>query len=216
MAAQAGELGGDLFGRQHEVHEPGRHGAQGHAGVAGRFFVLGESQAAFRLDGPQSTSAIGGGSGEDDADGRAFAVFRQRNEEVIDGQMPPAVIVAFGQAQDAALDGHVGVGRDHVDAIGLDGHAAGDFVDRHFRGSRENLAERALVRRVHVLDQYERHAGVVWQRLEQGGEGFQAAGGSAYAGHGKRRARRRFGGLGGGAGSFLPDLRILLSGAGAH
>jgi hypothetical protein len=39
----------------------------------------------------------------------------------------------------------------------------------------------ALVTRIEVLNQHERHAGIVWQMAEQLRERFQTAGGSSYA-----------------------------------
>lgn len=98
MAAQPGELRRDLFGRQHKVHAPGRDGAHGHPGMPGRFFILHEGQAAFRLDGLQSPSAIRSGSGQDDANCRALPLIGKRTEKAIDGQVPPGKCPSVWQA----------------------------------------------------------------------------------------------------------------------
>ena len=47
----------------------------------------------------------------------------QRAQKEIDRRLPAAALHRPGQAEHAAGDGHVLVGRDDVDVVGLDGHA---------------------------------------------------------------------------------------------
>ena len=78
-------------------------------------------------------------------------------------------------------DAETPVGRDDVNVVGLDAEIVGDLLDRHRGDAGEELREGAFVLGVEVLDKYEAQAGVGRQMLEQVGEGFQAAGGSADA-----------------------------------
>ena len=58
MAAEPGELLRDALRRQDEVHAPRGDGAARHAVVRGRLQVLGEDDAAFRLDRPRSERPV--------------------------------------------------------------------------------------------------------------------------------------------------------------
>ena len=83
VPADAGDLPGDPVRGQHEVHAAGGDGAVRHALVLGRV-VLGEGDAALGLDLFQPEGAVGGGAGQDHADGPVPLVLRQRAEELID------------------------------------------------------------------------------------------------------------------------------------
>ena len=92
------------------------------------------------------------------------------------------------QVQRAVQAGQVLVGRDHVDAIGLNDQAIRDLGDRHAGGAADEFGEDALVVRGQVLDEHEGHAGIRERRqsgkksLERG----QPAGRGAEADDGKR------------------------------
>ena len=75
------------------------------------------------LDGPQAQRAVGAHAGEDDADAPLLPVVGQGAEEEIDREAQAAGRRRLEQVQHAVQDGHVLVGRDHVDAVRLDPHA---------------------------------------------------------------------------------------------
>ena len=69
--------------------------------------VLGEGDAADRLDLAQPERAVGAGAGEDDADRARLLVLRQRAEEVVDRQVRAARLAARRELQEALRDRHV-------------------------------------------------------------------------------------------------------------
>ena len=71
--------------------------------------------------------AVGGGAGEDDADGVGALVGRQGAKEDVDGGVDGAGLLAIGDMRGASRDGQVAVGRDDVDVVGLHGHAVFDL-----------------------------------------------------------------------------------------
>ena len=65
-----------------------------------------------------------------------------------------------GQAQHAAGDGHVLVGRDDVNAVGLDRHAVRRFDHRHLRVPREQFDHQAFVLGIEMRHEHEGDAAV--------------------------------------------------------
>ena len=65
---------------QNEIHHAGGDGAARHAVEFGGF-ILGEGDAPFGFDGPQSERAVRGRAGEDHSDRIALPILRQRAEK---------------------------------------------------------------------------------------------------------------------------------------
>jgi len=65
--------------------------------------------------------------------------------------------------------------------IGLGSRVAQYLGDWHLADLGKQLSQMAIVLRVKMLNQYERHAGVVRQVAEQLRECFQSTGGGPYA-----------------------------------
>jgi len=92
-----------------------------------------------------------------------------------------------GQGQHASGDAQVRVGRNDVDVIRLDMQIVGDLMDRERRRASEELRERAVMFRIEMLHQYEAHARIEPQMLEQCRECFEPAGRGADA-HDRKRS----------------------------
>ena len=67
--------------------------------------------------------------------------------------------------------------------VGFDGHAIGDFLDKHPGFFRNEFGEHTFVFRIQMLDQNEGHAGVVGKATHEFGEGFDSACRSADGGN---------------------------------
>ncbi len=115
---------------------------------------------------------------------------RERKKKSI-GRRSPRGAAGSKQVQRPVEDGHVLVGRDHVDVVRLDLHAVPDLDDLHGGGALEQLHHDPLVGRVQVLDDDEGHAASRGHVLQEQLQGLQAAGGGADADDGKSAARGR-------------------------
>ncbi len=123
VAGQPGQLGAERRQGQAEVDHAGVDRALGHLPEARRARVLGEGDPAVRPDRREPGGAVGGGAGEDHADGLPAALGRQRSEEEVDGEVRPAlVLLEPGELQRALLDRHLDAGRDDVHPVRLDPH----------------------------------------------------------------------------------------------
>ena len=170
MVADFGEFAADIGGAEDEIDGTGGDGIAGHAAEAGGGFILCKGDAAFRFDSAQAETSIGSVAGEDDADSAAALDGGQRAEEDIDGQVRAGF--AAGELEVAVHNHHAGVGRDDVDAVGLNVHAIVNGDDGHFSGRRQDFAKQALVLGVEMLDEHEGHAGRRFDGAEELTEGF--------------------------------------------
>ena len=183
--------------RRHLLHRQdvggiaGVDGALRHAVVFGGGRFLHHADAAAAEDGAQAEGAVGGGAGEDDADGAFGLVFGQRAQEAVDRHALAAHQFRHRQLQYAAQDGHLAVGRDDVDVVGRDGGLVHGFEYRHGGGTLQDLGQQADVAGIEMRHQDESQAGVHRAGAEEGLEGFQAAGGGADADDGAARGRQR-------------------------
>lgn len=57
-------------------------------------------------------------------------------------------------------NGHGGIGRNHVNVIGLDGHAVGHFLDAHSCSLGEEFDEHAVMLGIEMLNEDKSHAGI--------------------------------------------------------
>ena len=183
MAGEPHQLAGDLVGRQDVIDPAVGDGASRHGVVAGRFFVLGEGDAALGLDGLEAEGAVGAAAGQDHADGASLLVVGQGAEHVVDGHVRPPGADARRQDDAAVMDGQIGVGRDQVDVAGQEAHPGLGLGHGQRRDPRQQFGQEALVSRRQVL--HEEEGDVVLGRdvFEDFAEGFQAAGRAADADH---------------------------------
>ena len=84
MRGDLGKLDRDLGRRQHHVDHAGRDGCTRHSVELRRLRFLRERDPAGRLDLANTGRAVRCCSGQNDADGAALSVFRQRGEEGVD------------------------------------------------------------------------------------------------------------------------------------
>src|SRR5579872_2489986 len=116
---------------------------------------------------------------------------------MVDGQVDPARSAPGFYLQFALENFEIGVGRNHVDVVGLDPHALLGPLHRHASGAAQDFGEKAAVSRIEMLDQDVRHAGIGGERVEELREGFHASGGSPEADYRIVSGARRNGRLSG-------------------
>ena len=164
---------------------PSATAARGMPGCLAESLVLGEGDAAVRLDRLEAERAVGAVARQDDADGPALLDGGQRAEQVVDGHVQPAGRRPRSEGQCRAVQGHVRIGRQNIDVIYFDREAIDRFPDRHRGGSGEDVRQLRLAVRFQVHDEEQRQTGIGRQGTQQFDEGFQSAGGCADADHGK-------------------------------
>jgi hypothetical protein len=185
VAAEPGELLRDACRRQDEVHAPRGDGAARHAVVRGRLQVLGEDDAAFRLDRPRSERPVRAGPGQDHADRLAAPGLGQRSQEGVDRQVSAPRGDARDELQHVSFDGDVVPPRGDVDVVGLDHRVPPDLGDRHAASLCQQVGQDALVAGVQVLHEHEGHAGVDRQRSQELLECVQSASRGPHADDGE-------------------------------
>ena len=84
----------DLRGAEHEIDRAGCDSATRHAVIVGFADVLGDDQAAFRLDRFQANTAVRAGSGKDHADG-ARSIFSTSEFKRKSKEAPPCRSCGF-------------------------------------------------------------------------------------------------------------------------
>lgn len=183
MAGDAGELTSNQLGRKDVVHAAGGDGTARHAVVFGGSVILSEGDAAVGLNFGEPGGAVAAGTREDDADGVMALLLGESAHEVVNGHVKAAGIAAGRELKAVIGDGHRSIGRNDINMIGLDAHAAGDFLDAHGGFLGEQFGEEAVMLGVEMLDEDEGHAGIGGQVGDEFGEGFDAAGGGADSGN---------------------------------
>ncbi len=189
-----GKLARDLLRRHDHVDAAAAYRRNRHPRVFRRLLPLGEGDPARGLDVLEAERAVGAGPRENHSDGGALPIFGKRSQERIDGKVRAGRVAPRPQLQDALLDRHRRIAGDDVDAVRLDGHAVRGFVHRHRRSPGEDAFELALARGIEVLDEYECHAGVARNGLEQLADCLESAGRGADGDDRERGAVRRRGG----------------------
>jgi hypothetical protein len=169
-----------LLDRHHLIDETGRGGAARHTEQC-RFVEPGlrETETAMLLDGLQAQRAVTAAARENDADGLFLLIFGERSEEDIDRLAVLARRRRCRHAKSPALDRHHGVRRDDEDMVRGERHAVLGLHHRHLGVIARELDQQALVMRVEMLDQDERHAALRRHVREEALEGIEPAGGSA-------------------------------------
>ncbi len=119
MSGDAREFLRDLFRREHKIHAARRDRTARHRIMFSRI-VLRESHAAFRFDRFEPDRPVRRRTGKYDADGPFPLVLRERFEKEINRPLRPASLTSRGKLQHAPGDGHVPVGRNDINMIGLD------------------------------------------------------------------------------------------------
>src|SRR5581483_5664068 len=155
---------GDLVERQHDIDAPGLDGRLGHAEVLGGRAVLGQGDAAGRLDGLQAVGAVPAATGQDDPDGAVAQARRHRLEQPIGGGAHEMYPDRVGQGKGAVgVDEEVPVGRRDVHDAGSEAVAVLGLLDGQVDVSAEDLGHQAGAVRVEVLDQDDRRGEVARQ-----------------------------------------------------
>ncbi len=155
------EFGWHLRDREDMVYQARGDGAAQDAVILSGVCGLGHGHPAVFLDRLEAEGAVGAGAGEDDADRVPVLVGGQRAEEMVDGRAVAAGLNGWGlHVQDAALDGQSGIGRDHVDVVGLDRRLRRDLLHGHAGVLRQQFGQEARVVGGEVLDEHEGHAAI--------------------------------------------------------
>ena len=134
---QAGE-------RRDEIGRPRGDGVLRHGGEAGFRRLLHHDDAPALPDGLDTHRPIGAGARQDDGDAVATGG-GDGAEEHVDGRAPAARLAELPCRDAVAIDDEFAVGRDHIDAIGLEGRPVLDLVDGHPGAARQDVGEHARV-----------------------------------------------------------------------
>jgi hypothetical protein len=201
---------GHLPRTEHEIRKVRGFGVFGHAVELGRGCVLDQDHASRALDFRKSQAAVAARAGKHDADGVAALVLGQGAEKGIDGVAQAAFAAGREQAQGSVPELYVVVRRGDVDVVRLDSLAVFGLMHGNRGLPREQLAEQALLQRVHVRDHDQGVAGRRLEVFEKFLQRLQASGGSADAHDGKARrsGKAAHAGRGTGRGSRGTCLRI--------
>jgi hypothetical protein len=150
----------DAGGRKNVVGYACFDGAAGHSVVLGGFKILDKGDAAAVLDGGQADGSVGGGSGEDHADGVGRLILGQRTEECVDRHVVATAGWARDEMQHAIRDGHLRVWRENVDGIKLDSHPVCHLMNGKRGGPGQQFNHCALVGGIEMWDENEGDAGI--------------------------------------------------------
>lgn len=130
MFASHGQLPPNGCRTQYKIDHAGSHRAERHTVECGAF-ILGKGDAAGGLDGFEADGAVRGRAGENDANRAALLVLGERGQKVIDGQMATAFFRTRSQHDHALENGHLGIGRDHINMVRLDFRVLSSLLDGH-------------------------------------------------------------------------------------
>ncbi len=178
MAADAGELGGDLDRRQHEIDGSRRDCAARHAGLLGSV-VLGESHSTRRLDFLNADRSVGARTRQHDADRLLALIIRKRLEIVIDRPVLSGRGPARSELQGAAMDFQIMTGRQHVHMVAFDANPIANRCDGDGGNASDNFGEHAFMARRQVQDKHVGHAGIGCEPLRKLLGRLESAGGRA-------------------------------------
>ncbi|MGB7760162.1 MAG: hypothetical protein WBL61_10045 [Bryobacteraceae bacterium] len=180
IAGDGHQFSRDSCRRQDEIRHAGGDGASRHAVELRGSHFLGESDAARGPNRLEALRPIRCRSRQNDACGLAAAVCRQGAEKRVDRHVAAAVWPGRG-LKDSIGNAQIAPWRNHVNVIGLSASLAFHFRDGHFARFGKQLRQMALMAWIEMLNQHERHAGIVRQMAEQLRERLQSAGGGSHA-----------------------------------
>ncbi len=173
VTTQTSQLARDLVGPQHEINAPGGDGAAGHARKACGGRLLGEGDASGLLDGLDAQRPVAIPARENHADGAIATFFGERGEQNVRGVMHSARTRRHANA--VTRHRERGVGRYHVDMVGLRRHTVVRLHHRKSRSLGQNLGQQALVARIEMLNDNTGHTALGRQSGEQFGNRLEAA-----------------------------------------
>jgi hypothetical protein len=165
--AKAGELRRQIGGWENDVDLAGLDRAARHGAVLGVGGRLGHRDAAPLLDPPDPLRSIGPRAGENHTDRLDSVRFGQGPKEHIDRRAAVGCLRSRGDPQLAVAHLQVLVRLDDVDVILFDRQRLGNLPNGHPGVGLEQLCHLALVMRVEMDDDDERHPGVVRQIAEE-------------------------------------------------
>ena len=191
----ADERLGDLRCGEHEIHVARRDCALGHAVIFGFAGFLRDDEAAFLLDRLEPKTAVRAGSRENHTDRPRAAFARQRVQQEVERQAHAVALLRSRKPQCAfVVHREIDAGRNDIDALAFDRHAVNRLHHRHRGVAGEQVDHHAGVARIEVLDEYEGHAVIGGQCVEQLPASVKAAG------RGADRHNREIGLVAGGKG----------------
>ena len=179
IAREGYQLQRDSGRRKDIIHHTRGDGASRHAVELRGSHILSEGDTARGFDRLEAQRPIGCGSRQNHAEGLAAAVCRQVAEKRVDRHVAATRRPGRG-VKNAIGNTQIASRRNHVNMIGLNASLAFHFRDGHFAFLGKQFRQMALVLRIEVLNQHERHAGIVRQVAEELRECLQSASGGAY------------------------------------
>ena len=179
------QLIGHLLHRHDVIRKTRDDRASGHAVVACRLGVLDHAHPARAVNRPHPEGPVGTRTREDNAYGLFALVLCQGAKEKVDGHPQAPHLGGCTDLQNPAENGHVLVRRDHIDAVGLHGHAVLCLDHVHGRVPLEQLRHHAGVAGVEMDHQDESHVAVRRHVVEEGGKGLEAPRRCPHADDGK-------------------------------
>ena len=167
---------GDGFRRQYEINALPRDRRPRHVVETRSGRILRECYASCGLHSFESGCAIGSGPGEYYADRTAAALFSKRFQELIDRQVrtrmnrrprsDPERLVHYLER---------GVRGDNVQMVWLNFHAIARLLYVYWANPGQNPRKVAMMRRIEVLNEYERQTGIGGQVPKQKSESFHSS-----------------------------------------
>jgi hypothetical protein len=149
--------------------------------------ILHQHDACLLFDGPQSQRAVGAHARENDAQAVFLLVLGQGAEEEINRQAQSQRRRGFEQVQNSVQDGHVFIGRDHIDPVRLDFGAIPDLDHLHAGGALEQLGHDPFAGGVQMLNDDKSQSAVLRHVREKTLQSLQTSGRSANANDGTRK-----------------------------
>ena len=121
---------------------------------------MNHNQSALALNSPYARRAVTAGAGKHNANRPLVLIVGQRPEEKVDRQPLTARRGRLQQLKRSVDESHVAVGRDDVDAVGLNRHSVLNLENRHAGVAPDQVGQNARMIRSQMLHQHKRHAGI--------------------------------------------------------
>jgi hypothetical protein len=164
-----------------DVDDLRHHRARRHRIELRRHRVLRQGEPPGVADGPQTLGPVRGHAREDDPDGALPEVERERREEGVDGQGRARGTSLRGQAQDALVQAHEGVGGDEIHGVVSGAITVGDHRDGQGARALQKRRQAAVPVRCLMLDHHVGQAGPEGHVAQEPLQGVEAARGRPEA-----------------------------------